>query len=201
MSTALGGRSKADAQFSTAVGWANTASGVNSFAGGNKSVSSGASSVALGDQAQATADNSVALGSGSVAGEANTVSVGSAANPRRVTNVAAGTTTSDAATFGQLQAGLGAVAGQFADFDQRLSTVARRADAGTAGAMAIAGLPQAFTPGKGMVGLAVGTWRGTSAFAFGASKAFDDGHAVFKAGAAFDSRGSGGVNAGVGWQF
>ncbi|MGZ5986353.1 MAG: hypothetical protein ACXWK7_15580 [Caulobacteraceae bacterium] len=30
---------------------------------------------------------------------------------------------------------------------------------------------------------------------------FDNGHTIFKAGAAFDGRGSGGANAGIGWQF
>jgi autotransporter adhesin len=67
--------------------------------------------------------------------------------------------------------------------------------------MAVAGLPQAFRPGKGLVGMAIGAWGGQTAFAFGASKIFGDGRTVFKAGASFDSRGSGGANAGIGWQF
>ena len=196
MSSALGGRDKATATFSTAVGWANTASGVDSFAGGNKSMASGASTVALGDQAVASGDlgvafgagasatgaNSVALGANSVASEANTVSVGSVGDLRRITNLAAGIEASDAATFGQLQA------------------TGRRADAGTAAAMAAAGLPQAFTPGKGMIAVGVGTWRGEQAFAVGASKVYGD-RWVFKAGASFDTRGDAGATAGVGWQF
>jgi autotransporter adhesin len=204
---ALGGRNKAGGTFSTAVGWANTAGGLDAFAGGNKSVASGVSTVAIGDVAQATGDlsvaigarataagaNSVALGADSVAADPNTVSVGSATAQRRITNVAAGTGANDVATFGQLQSAFG-------DFDQRLTTLSKRADTGTAAAMAIAGLPQAFAPGKGMVGVAIGTWRGEEAFALGASKVFGD-SAVFKAGAAFDSHGTGGVNAGVGWQF
>jgi autotransporter adhesin len=207
MSTALGGRSKADGQFSTAVGWANTASGVNSFAGGNKSVANGASSVALGDVAVATGDNSVAighgasaqaansvaLGSGSVTTDPDTVSVGSDTVQRRITNVAAGTGVNDVATFGQLQSGL-------ASISQRVDAINRDADAGTAAALAAASLPQAFTPGKGMVGIAVGNWRSETAFAVGASKVFETGLA-FKASASFDGRGSNGVAAGVGWQF
>ena len=199
-SQALGGRDVASALFSSAVGWANTASGVDSFAGGNKSFASGASSVALGDVAQAIGDfsvaignhataqgaGSVALGSNSVATGPNTVSVGSATLQRRITNLAPGVAPTDAATVSQLGAGFG--------------DLARRADSGSAAAMAIAGLPQAFTPGKGMVGVAVGSWRGEQAFAFGASKAFGD-KVVFKAGASFDTQGDGGFNAGVGWQF
>jgi autotransporter adhesin len=140
----------------------------------------------------------VALGSGSVAGEANTVSVGSATNQRRITNVAPGTAPGDAATFGQLQDALGGFDAQLAQTSRQLT---RRADSGAAAAMAAAGLPQAFTPGKGLIGIAVGSWRSETAFALGASKAFDDGRTVFKAGATFDSRGSGGLNAGLGWQF
>ena len=67
--------------------------------------------------------------------------------------------------------------------------------------MAIAGLPQAFTPGKGMVGLAVGTWGSETAFAVGASKALANGKVAFKVGATFDGHGTGGANAGVGFQF
>lgn len=66
--------------------------------------------------------------------------------------------------------------------------------------MAAAGLPQAFGNGDGMIGIAVGAWRSEAAFAVGASKVFSDGK-VFKAGASFDSNGSGGFNAGVGWRF
>lgn len=206
--TALGGRSRASATFSTAVGWANTASGVNSFAGGNRSLASGASAVALGDQAQATGDlsmaigsqarataaNSVALGAGSVASEVDTVSVGTATVQRRITNVAAGVGANDVATFGQMQSG-------FTVLNERIDRLDVRADRGAAAAMAIAGLPQAFRPGAGMIGAAIGTWGGEAAFAFGASKVLDDGRTVFKAGATVDSKGSGGGNAGVGFQF
>lgn len=201
--SAFGGRSKAGGTFSTAVGWANNASGLDSFAAGNKSIASGASTVAVGDVAQAIGDNSVAigagataqgansvaLGSGSVAADANTVSVGSAAEQRRITNVAAGTSATDAATFGQLQSGLGGLESQ----------LGQRADSGTAAAMAVAGLPQAFSPGKGMISFSVSSWRDEQAFAAGASKVFGD--KVFKAGAAIDSHGNGGATAGIGFQF
>jgi autotransporter adhesin len=204
---AIGGRNKATNTFSTAVGWANTASGLDSIAAGNKSIASGISSVAVGDvavasgdnsvaiglRATATAANSVAIGTDSVANQANTVSVGSAANQRRITNVAAGTSATDAATFGQLQT-------SFADLAARIDGVDQRGDQGTAAAMAIAGLPQAFAPGKGFIAIAVGNWRDETAFAVGASKVFGQ-RTVFKAGAAFDSHGTGGANAGIGWQF
>ena len=139
----------------------------------------------------------MALGSGSVATEANTVSVGSDASQRRITNVAAGTAATDAATFGQLSA----VSSRVDAFDNRLNSISSRANAGAAAAMAVAGLPQAFRPGAGLVGVAIGSWQSETAFALGASKVFDNGHTIFKAGATFDGRGSGGANAGIGWQF
>jgi trimeric autotransporter adhesin len=204
---ALGGRNRASATFSTAVGWANTASGLDAFAAGNKSVASGTSTVAVGDVAQATGNlsvaigagatasgaNSVALGAGSVAADANTVSVGSATIQRRITNVAAGSGATDAVNFGQMQAG-------FDTLNDRIALVGNQAETGTAVAVAIAGLPQAYAPGKGMISVAIGTWRGQEAFAVGASKVFRD-NFVVKAGASFDSHGEGGGNAGVGWQF
>jgi len=67
--------------------------------------------------------------------------------------------------------------------------------------MAVAGLPQAFTPGKGMVGIAIGSWGSETAFAVGASKVLGDGKVAFKVGATFDGRGTGGANAGIGFQF
>jgi len=201
--TALGGRSQANGIFATGVGWANVAAGNGSFAAGNRSLAGGLSSVAIGDVAQATGDqaiaigkgaiasgtNSVALGAGSVAADANTVSVGSATAQRRITNLAAGTSATDAATFGQLQSGLGGLEAQ----------LGQRADSGTAAAMAVAGLPQAFSPGKGMISFSVSSWRNEQAFAAGASKVIGD--KVFKAGAAIDSHGNGGGVAGVGFQF
>jgi autotransporter adhesin len=82
---------------------APTASGKNATAGGASAVASGANSTAIGSNAKATASNAVALGSGSVATRDNSVSVGSAGHERQVTNVAAGTQTTDAANFGQVQ--------------------------------------------------------------------------------------------------
>lgn len=223
--SALGGENEATAQFATATGWANTASGENSLASGrgnqatglnsvalgNQSQATGVSAVAIGDNAIASADNSVALGTGSVASAANTVSVGSATQQRRITNVAAGTGVTDAVNLGQLnsqallfQQNLDAQALAFnqglADLDFRLEEVSRDADAGIAGAMAVASIPQATSAGSSTLGFGTATWGGEVAFSFGGSHAFENG-AVVIVGATVDGRGRGGANAGVGFQF
>ena len=53
-----------------------------------------------------------------------------------------------------------------------------------------------------MIAGALGVWRGETAFAFGLSKAFNDGRTVVKGGATFTNRSSTfGANVGVGYQF
>ena len=72
-----------------------------------------------------------------------------------------------------------------------------------AGSNALAALPQAFIPGRGMVGASIGGSRGQTAFAMGVSKAFVGKRApVFRAGMAVDTRrGDFSYNAAVGFHF
>jgi autotransporter adhesin len=124
-------------------------------------------------------------------------------------NVAAGVAPTDAVNLQQLNDGLAdtlASANAYTDtrlagveFD--LSQVRRDANAGTAGALAAAGLPQAFEPGRGMLAFGAGTYQGQSAFALGLSRVMDDGKTVIKAGATYDTQKRVGANAGVGFQF
>jgi autotransporter adhesin len=189
------------------------ASGVDAIAGGSGALASGSRSTALGAGSSATGSNSVALGYGSSdGGIGNIVSVGSVGGERQVTNVAAGTRSTDAANVGQVSAGLAqnlVLANGYTDkrinalsFD--LATARRDADAGTASAMAVAGLPQAFTPGGGMIAGAVGVYGDKTAIAIGASKIFNGGQAVMKGGATYTETSRGGTfgaNVGIGWQF
>ncbi|MEZ0601820.1 YadA-like family protein [Paraburkholderia sp. IW21] len=71
---------------------------------GFKSAGSGNEATALGAFATASAANSVALGGDSIADRASTVSVGAVGSERQVANVAAGTQTTDAVNYAQLQA-------------------------------------------------------------------------------------------------
>jgi autotransporter adhesin len=83
----------------------------------------------------------------------------------------------------------------------RLDTVRRDAAAGSAAAMAMAGMPQAFQPGKSMLAAGFGAYRGQSALAIGLSRLSDSGRWVVKAGFTADSRGSVGGNIGSGFHF
>ena len=82
-----------------------------------------------------------------------------------------------------------------------LGRVRREIGAGTSSALAAAGLPKPSEPGRTMVAIGGGTYRGQSAVAFGASTFLNDGHSILRLGATYDSRGYGGANAGFGYQF
>jgi trimeric autotransporter adhesin len=106
--TAIGGNAKVKADGSTAVG-ANTTVAVtatNAVALGESASVTAASGTALGQGSSVTATGAVALGQGSVADRTNSVSVGNAGAQRQVTNVAAGTHSTDAANYSQVQAAL-----------------------------------------------------------------------------------------------
>ena len=157
--------------------------------------------------AKAEGVNSVAIGAGSntkvasngkVVDRPNTVSVGGlkdgVVTQRTISNVAPGVLNSDAATMGQLRAGLNDVYGKLGEYK-------KRASAGTASAMAIGNMPQATIPGKGMVSLGSGFYDGQSAMAIGLSKMSDDGKWVFKGSASYDSQEKAGAALSVGFHF
>ncbi|WP_120078178.1 YadA family autotransporter adhesin [Aurantiacibacter odishensis] len=136
--------------------------------------------------------------------------------PVRVHNVANGTLANDAVNLGQLQAGLADVMSSSMEYtDQRFDIISAGLDqlafdldelrdeafAGTAGAMALAGVPQTMDPGRSMVGGAIGHYRGETAFAIGASTTFNDGAGVLSVGGTIDTNGKGGFSAGAGISF
>jgi hypothetical protein len=155
-------------------------------------------------QVQQVANNSVQY---DATGNSVTFNPGGAATTLH--NVAAGVAPTDAVNVKQLGDGLAStLASANAYTDTRLAGVAfdlsqvrRDANAGTAGALAAAGLPQAFEPGRGMLAFGAGTYQGQSAFALGVSRVMDDGKTVIKAGATYDTQKRVGANAGVGFQF
>jgi len=160
-------------------------------------------------------DNPTVSNGGTVTNDVTLVGADSTA-PVVLHNVANGTRANDAVNMGQFQAGLNDVlADSMAYTDRQLSTLAfnlenlshdmRRmredAFAGTASAMAVAGIPQTMEAGGRMVGGAIGYYRGETAFALGASSTFNDGRGVAKVGATLDGRGHGGFSAGAGFSF
>ena len=85
--------------------------------------------------------------------------------------------------------------------NQRIDNVESDSKAGTAAAMAVAGLPQAYLPGKSMMAVAGGVYRGESGYAVGFSSISDGGNWVIKGTATSNSRGHYGATAGVGYQW
>ena len=72
---------------------------------------------------------------------------------------------------------------------------------GIAGALATAGLPQAFRPGKSMVAAAASTYRGQSGLAIGVSRISDNGKVILKVTGNTNSRGDFGGTIGAGYQW
>ena len=104
---AIGSKAGATSAGAAAIGYQATAYAEGALAVGKSStVLAGAeNAIALGIGAFAEKSGSIAIGAYSHANEENTVSVGAAGDfQRRIVNVAAGTSASDAATYGQLSA-------------------------------------------------------------------------------------------------
>ncbi|MDO4894333.1 ESPR-type extended signal peptide-containing protein [Moraxella sp.] len=83
--------------------------------------------------------------------------------------------------------------------NERLYDVEQSAYAGTASAIATGLLPQAFNPGESLGGVAIGTYKGTSAVSVGYSQISDNGKYIFKFAGGATSTGdySGGAAFGV----
>ena len=163
--------------------------------------------------AQTTADNALALGQNSLqyADQGQTrVVLGRSNGPAvTVSNVSAGVADTDAVNVLQLRESMNEAIQQSNTYtDMRLAAVnynvqevRKLAFAGTAGALAAAGMPQIAERGKSMFAVGYGAYEGQSAMAMGYSRALGDGSMVFRAGATFDTQNHVGANAGVGWRF
>ena len=203
----------------------------NSYSiGNNNRIEAGShDAFVLGNEVTATAANSVNLGSRSAAQTAVTpqtagmadysaanidgvtyhyaggtpagvVSVGDVGEERRIQNVAAGQvspTSTDAINGSQLYqttAAINAVA-------NRINVNHDKAMGGIASAMATAGLPQAYMPGKSMVAMGAATYQGRSAVAVGVSTISDNGHWVIKGSFNTNNHGHVGASVGAGYQW
>ena len=132
------------------------------------------------------------------------VSVGAAGNERRVQNVAAGeisSTSTDAINGSQLYAVAAGIGHKLGDLDNKINKVGKRADAGTASALAAATIPQAYTPGKSLVGIAAGNYQGQNSLALGMSRISDNGKIIIRLSGTANTQGKTGVAAGVGYQW
>jgi trimeric autotransporter adhesin len=200
-SSTVSGPAAASGSNSIAAGGGASATGNDSTALGDRAQASGAASVALGSQANAAANNSVALGANAVADRENTVSVGAAGSERQVVNVAAGVQGTDAVNVNQLNTAVANTNQQISGLQGQINNVAKGANAGTAAAMAVAGLPQPTQPGKTMVAVAGARYGGQSGAAFGASYVTQNNRFVVKLSGNTSTNGNVGVVAGAGFQW
>ncbi|MFC0402389.1 YadA family autotransporter adhesin [Paraburkholderia rhizosphaerae] len=182
-----------------ATGANASATSTNAIATGANASASGSHALALGASATASADNSVALGYGSVADRANSVSIGSPGNERRIAHVAPAIDGTDAVNLNQLTQSMNGALGAANRYtDDKIRSLRRDAYGGTAAALAVAALPQAMMPGRGMVALAGGTYGGQSALAIGVSQLSDTGQWAVRMQGTASSRGEAGLALGAG---
>ncbi|MGZ9571169.1 YadA-like family protein [Alcaligenes nematophilus] len=120
---------------------------------------------------------------------------------KHITNVAAGVNDTDAVNVSQLNQVAGNLQGQINNIRHDINRLDNRLSAGVAAAMATASLPQAYLPGKHMMSMAGGTWRGESGMAIGFSGITDNGKWVYKLSGNTTSRGDYGGAVGIGYQW
>ena len=140
------------------------------------------------------------------------VSVGSEQNSRQITNVAAGKEDTDAVNVAQVkslarqtQSSLAAaesnhqtqIAALRNEAKVRMDKLEERADSGSAAAIAVGSLGQAYQPGQGAVSVASGIWRGKSGYAVGISKVSASGKWLVKGSAVGAAKGGAGGGASV----
>ncbi|WP_118782285.1 ESPR-type extended signal peptide-containing protein [Haemophilus haemolyticus] len=128
------------------------------------------------------------------------VSVGAADAERRIQNVAAGeisATSTDAINGSQLYSISSRLGNNMNRLNDRINKVGKRADAGTASAIATANLLQSYRPGLSAATAAVGQYRGQSAIAVGYSRLSDNGKYGVKFSLGANTQGNVGAGAGV----
>ena len=120
---------------------------------------------------------------------------------QHITHLADGVNDQDAVNVRQLNKATGDLNNRVNQLDNKIDHVDNRASAGIAAALATASLPQAYLPGKSMLSIAGGAWRGESGYAIGLSTVSDNGSWVVKGSATSSSRGDYGGSVGVGYQW
>ncbi|CAM7571982.1 TPA: YadA-like family protein [Escherichia coli] len=123
----------------------------------------------------------------------------------RISNVSAGVNNNDAVNYAQLKQSVQETK-QYTDqrmveMDNKLSKTESKLSGGIASAMAMTGLPQAYTPGASMASIGGGTYNGESAVALGVSMASANGRWVYKLQGSTNSQGeySAALGAGIQW--
>uniref|UniRef100_UPI0037368302 YadA family autotransporter adhesin n=1 Tax=Psychrobacter piscatorii TaxID=554343 RepID=UPI0037368302 len=123
------------------------------------------------------------------------------AGDKVITGVADGLEVTDAVNFGQLSALDSKLSNSVNELGYKINEVEDDANAGISAAMAMSSLPQAYIPGKSMVGGGIATYNGQSAVAVGVSKVSDNGRWVIKVNGTADTQGNAGGAVGAGFHF
>ncbi|TSB24278.1 hypothetical protein FOR85_02675, partial [Psychrobacter sp. YGAH215] len=123
------------------------------------------------------------------------------AGDKTITGVADGIEVKDAVNFGQLNSLDKRLGNSINELGYKINEVEDDANAGISAAMAMSSLPQAYIPGKSMVGGGIATYNGQSAVAVGVSKVSDNGRWVIKANGTADTQGNAGGAIGAGFHF
>ncbi|EMO7783596.1 YadA-like family protein [Escherichia coli] len=201
-SVALGTGSVADEENTISVGSStnqrritNVAAGVNATDAVN--VSQLKSSEAGGVRYDTKADGSIDY--------SNITLGGGNGGTTRISNVSAGVNNNDAVNYAQLKQSVQETK-QYTDqrmveMDNKLSKTESKLSGGIASAMAMTGLPQAYTPGASMASIGGGTYNGESAVALGVSMVSASGRWVYKLQGSTNSQGeySAALGAGIQW--
>ncbi|HDT7431492.1 TPA: YadA-like family protein [Escherichia coli] len=123
----------------------------------------------------------------------------------RISNVSAGVNNNDAVNYAQLKQSVQETK-QYTDqrmveMDNKLSKTESKLSGGIASAMAMTGLPQAYTPGASMASIGGGTYNGESAVALGVSMVSANGRWAYKLQGSTNSQGeySAALGAGIQW--
>ena len=147
------------------------------------------------ERPEAKGKNSVSIGGGSTdGGRSNTVSVGAPGHERTISNVANPVRGTDAVNLNYLNNRLANVYGDMNDLRDETR-------AGIASATALGMLPQSTVPGKSLIAIGAGHYKGESATALGVSGMSDDGKWVFKGGVSYDSQENTTVGGSIGYFF
>ena len=201
-SVALGTGSVADEENTISVGSStnqrritNVAAGVNATDAVN--VSQLKSSEAGGVRYDTKSDGSIDY--------SNITLGGGNSGTTRISNVSAGVNNNDAVNYAQLKQSVQETK-QYTDqrmveMDNKLSKTESKLSGGIASAMAMTGLPQAYTPGASMASIGGGTYNGESAVALGVSMVSANGRWVYKLQGSTNSQGeySAALGAGIQW--
>ncbi len=119
----------------------------------------------------------------------------------QVHNVAPGFAPNDAVNVGQLNQLATATANETNRLENEIRKERNKARAGTAAALAAAGLVQAQQPGESVFAIGGGTFEGEGGYAAGLSSASENGKWLIKGSVAGDSRGQVGGSASVGYRW